>query len=352
MMKRVFFIFFIFLLTCVNTGGDSVGTKSIISLLNFSKTLIEDGELSYLYYQQFPTSPNEKGNRLREIVAFREQELRDAKKKKDEALRKVILKNLEQEKKYEPFRESDAYFVFAEVSLVFQMRPDYATTGDGINYRMEAIDRYNNHPSLGHIRHFNDGYEYIFLGNGTDTLTVIRASQFKKILPVAGIEKEHKEDTLDEVNDIAGLPPSRFIDETRARVESTEFSGEQGYIIHHFPFENDEDIFVKVYVRSSLIPEVFREEYYFQSDAPIANAEGYWLRLRMDYSDFQIVKELNIAVPKVRVYKEFRSDGWQRRQSVYTLKEMSFNLGLPDHYFDIQETDLDDDKGNRKEFLR
>ena len=328
-------------------------TKSIISLLNFSKTLIQDGELTYLFYQQFPTSPNEKGKRLREIVAFREQELRDADKKGDEAYRKVILKNLEQEKKYEPFRNSDAYFVFAEVSLVFQMHPDYATTGDGIDYRMEAIDQYENQPSLGHIRHFNDGYEYLFLGNGTDTLTVIRASQFHKTLDVAGIEREHQEDTISEVNDIAALPPTHFIDETRANVQSTEFSSEKGYIITHFPFENDEEVLAKVYVRSSSIPEIFREDYYFQSDSPIANAEGYWLRVRVDYSDFQIVNELNIAVPKVRVHKEFRSDGWLRHQSVYTLKEMSFNLGFPENFFDLQETDLDDDKGSRKKlFMR
>ncbi len=322
--------------------------KSIISLLNFSKTLIQDGELSYLYYQQFPTDPNKKGNRMREIEAFREQEIRDAEQKKNEAFRKLVLRKLEREKKYEPFRESDDYFIFAEISLVFKMGTDSAKTGHEIDYRMEIISQYDKYPSLGHIRHFNDGFEDLFLGKGTDFFTVTRASQFDEIPSFAGIELEHQKDTINEVIDIAVLPPLDFIDETRASVESTEFSGEKGYIITHFPDKNDEKILVKVYVRSSSIPEVFREEWYFKSDAPIANAEGYWLRLREDHSDFQIVDELNIAVPKVRVQKEFRSDGWQRRQTVYTLKEMSFNLGLPEHFFDIQETDLDDDKGKRK----
>ena len=331
-----------------NVGGESVDTKSITSLLNFSKTLIQDGELSCLYFQQFPTAPHKKGNRMRDIEAFREQELRDATEKKDEVLRKAIIRKLEGEKKYEPFRESGDYFVFTEMSLVFKMRPASANTGNRIDYRMEIISQYDKYPSLGHMRHYNGGFEDLFIGIGTDFLTVSRGSQFRETPSFAGIEMEHNKGTMDEVIDMAALPPSAFIDETRASVEPTEFSGEKGYIITHFPDENDKKIFVKVYVRASSIPEVFREDYYFKSDAPIANADGYWLRLRKDYSDFQVVDELNIAVPKVRVHKEFASDGWQRRQSVYTLKEMRFNLGLPEHFFDIQYTDLDDDKGKRK----
>ena len=352
MMKQIFSILIIFFLTSAKIGGDSLEKNSIISLLNFSKTLIQDGELTCLFYDQFPTPPNEKGENLRNIVALREQELRNARKERDDAYRQAILNNLEHEKKYEPFRESDDYFVFSEVSIVFQMQPDYTTTGYGIDYRMSSIDRYEYHPSLGHIRHFNDGYEFLFLGSGTDFITVVRTSQFDSDRSVAGIEMKQEDDTTEEVNNITELPPFHLIDEEHANVQSTEFSGEKGYIITHFPFKNEKEVLAKVYVRSSSLPEVFREDYYFQSDSPNANAEGYWLRVRTEYSDFQYVSDLNITVPKKRVRTEFRSNGWLQRQTVYTIKEMSFNLGLPEYFFEIQETDLDDDKGNRKEIIR
>lgn len=323
--------------------------NSKVTLLNFSKTLIQDGELSFLFFEQFPKPSDEKGKRLRDIVAFREQELRNAHEDENPAAyRQAILENLEKEKEHEPFRASDAFFTFAEVSLVFRMQPNYTTTGEGIDYRMETTGRFENHPSLGSIRFFNAGYEYLFLGNRVDTLTVLRVSQFQNTPFVSSIVKEHKEDTISEVIFAAEVPPTHFIDIARAQVQPAEFSGEKGYIITHFPFENDKEVLAKVYVRSSSLPEIFREDYYFQSESPNANAEGYWLRARTDYSDFQVVNELNIAVPKVRIHEEFRHDGWLHRRTIYTLKEMNFNIGLPENFFDWSETDLKDDKGTRK----
>ena len=77
--------------------------KSLITLLNFSRTLIQDGEIAYLFYERFPTSPDEVGKRLREIVAFREQELRDVHQDENpETLRKAIYENLEAEKSMNP----------------------------------------------------------------------------------------------------------------------------------------------------------------------------------------------------------------------------------------------------------
>ena len=352
-MKQAFLILGLFLLINPKIGISQMDANSMITLLNFSKSLIQDGEMSFLFYEQFPVPPEEKGKRLRDIIAFREQELRDADKDEaSDAYRKTILKNLENEKRYEPFRDSDEFFIFAEVSLVFQNAPDYADTSM-MDYRMEIIGRFENHLSLGSIRFFNAGYEYLFLRNGIETLQVIRATQFdnSSIVRVAGIDKEQEEDTVStmtEVTDAAQVPPTDLIDVTRAQVHPTEFSGEKGYIITYFSSE-DEQILAKVYVRLSTLPEVFREEFYFQSESPNANADGFWLRLRKDYSDFHTVDGLNLAVPKVRLHKEFRENGGLHRQTVYILKEMDFNLGLSEIFFEWQEADLDDGKGNRKE---
>lgn len=323
--------------------------SSTVELINFSKTLIQDGEILFLFYEQFPKSPDEKGKRLREIIAFREQELSNANKDTDPgAYRQVILENLENEKMYEPFRDSDDFFTFTEVSLVFRMRLDYATAG-GIDYWMNTVDRFEKHSSLGSVRFFSGGYEYSFFGNGIDRLKVLRITQFHNTRITSGIEKEHTEDTLPEVFEIAEVPPLHFIDPTRAKVEHGEFGGEKGVIITHFPFADDQEVKTKIYVRFSPLPEVFREEYYFQSESPNADAEGYWLRASAEHSDFQAIANLNLTIPKVRIYKEFRPDGWLHRQAVYTVKGMDFNLGFLDRFFDLQETDLDDDKGARHE---
>lgn len=351
-MKRAFLILGIFLLTIFRTGASQMDANSTIELINFSKTLIQDGEISFLFYEQFPKPPDEKGKRLREIIAFREKELSNAAKDTDPgAYRQAILENLENEKRYEPFRESDDFFIFVEASLVFRMRPDYATAG-GIDYWMNTTDRFERHPSLGSVRFFSSGYEYSFLGNGVDRLKVLRVTQFHNTHITSGIDKEKKEDTLSEVYGVAEVPPTHFIDLTRAKVESAEFGDEKGFIITHFPFADDEEVRTKVYIRFSPLPEVFREEYYFQSESPNADMDGYWLRTRTAYSDFQVIEDLNLAIPKVRIHKEFRPDGWLHRQTVYTIKEMNFNLGFPDHFFDLQETDLDDDKGVRHEIRK
>ena len=347
-MKKALLILGLLLLINAKTGVGEMDGNSVIALLNYSKNLIQDGEMSFLFYEQFPTLPDEKGERLSAIVEFREQELRDADKDEDPAAyRKAIIKNLEKEKKYEPFQDSDKYFMFAEASLAFKKAPDYVESGL-INYRMNVTCRFENYPSLGSIRYFNAGYEYLYLSNTVDNLLVLRATQFNNTAAVSGIDKARTEDTITTVNDTTHVPPTDLIDVKRAQVHPTEFSGDRGYIITHFPYE-DELFLKKVYVRISPLPEVFREEYYFQSDSPNANADGYWLRLRREYSDFYTVEGLNLAVPKVRVHKEFRSDGLLHRQTVYTIQEMNFNLGLPDNFFEWQETDLQDDEGQMKE---
>ena len=334
-----------------NSEGDIVDTNSVISLINASKTLIQNGEISCLFFQQFPTHPDEKGRRLREIVAFREQELQNADEEGDRTFRQNILRNLEKEKKYEPFRDSTEYFQFVEIFLIFQMRPDYAITGNSIDSVMSCIDRYENFPSLGHRRYFINGYEYLFLNNATEQITVSRGSQFSNTENYAGVERKYEEEKIDEVGYIAGIPPTRFILENEANVEATEFSGEKGFIISYYPRIDDKSVLTKVFVRSLPSPQVFREEYYYKSESPNANGEGYWLTVRYKYSDFQMVNDLNFAVPKVRLIEEFDSDGWLRRRNIYVLKEMNFNIGFPEGFFDLHVNDFDNDKGTRKNFI-
>ena len=153
-------------------GENQMDLQSMVELLNFSKQLVQDGEMSFLCYDYVPRSAEEKDNALRDIIAFREKELRNAEKKGGRKnLRPVILKNLENEKKYEPFQYSDAYFTFTECTLVFRMQEDYRR--NEVDFRLVITDRFGNHPSLGSIRYHNGGYEYIFLRSGEDTLDLI-----------------------------------------------------------------------------------------------------------------------------------------------------------------------------------
>lgn len=52
---------------------------------------------------------------------------------------------------------------------------------------------------------------------------------------------------------------------------------------------------------------VFKEEFYYQSESPYADTEGYWLRKIDMYRDFELVEALSIAFPRVREAREFRS---------------------------------------------
>ncbi len=340
----IFFLVSMFLSINISIGENQMDLKSMVELLNFSKQLVQDGEMTFLYYHYFPSSVEEKDEVLRDMIAFREKELRDAKKKGDpDNLRPIILQNLENEKKYEPFRYSDAYFGFSENTLVFRLQEDYSKTGDEVDYRMVTTDRFENHPSLGSIRHLNGGFEYIFLRSGTDALTLYRASQFHTGLNVCWIGISRRSDLSFEVSNTATILPSIHIDETSASMEYSEYAGENCYIISYFP--NEDDLLkMKVYVRFSPLPEIFREEYLNKN----AETEEYWLRLSKDYSDFETIESISLAIPKRRDHKEFRKNGEQRRRTVFTIKEMDFNIGLPEDYFDWKLQDLDYDNGDRK----
>ena len=229
------------------------------------------------------------------------------------------------------------------------MRDDYRT--NEVDYRLLSTDRFGNHPSLGSIRYHNGGYEYIFLRSGEDTLDLYQASQFQTSRNVCSIKKSRSSRIALEVGSTVTVLPSMYIDEASASMEYSEYGGEKCYIISHFPKEDD-FLKVKVYVRFSPLPEIFRQEYLNKNDTPNADADEYWLRLSLDYSDFETIESISLAIPKKRYHKEFRINGELRRRTVYTIKEMDFNLGLPEDYFDWKLQDLDYDDGDRKKVFR
>lgn len=334
------FVVSIFLLLDISFGESQMDLQSMVELLNFSKQLVQDGEMTFLNYNYHPKSDEEKDKTMREIIAFRKEELRNN-EKGDPGLRTMILKNLELEKNYEPFRFSDAYFRFSECTLVFRMRDDYKRSE--VDFKLVVRDRFENYPSLGSTRYLCGGYEYIFLRRGEDALSLHRGSQFQISQSASTITKYRRSDLEMSVDSTVTILPSMYIDKASASMEYSAYAGEKCYIISHFPLEND-FLKLKVYVRFSPLPEIFREEALNKKD----KTDEYWVRLSMDYSDFETIEGISLAIPKRRDQKEFLIDGELRRRSVYTIKEMDFNIGLPEDYFKWKLQDLDNDNGDRK----
>lgn len=321
--------------------------KTLIQLLNYSRTLIQDGEIKFLLYKQFPTHPDDVGAVHRKLVADWERQLREnpPKSKNPGALRKQILGYLEEEKKYGDFRGSKEFFSFVEANLVFQEHPQSA-------HRMQIISRFEKYPSFGSTRFFNGGGQFCFFSNGTKAFRWDPPGQFAHDRRVGHVE-ERANKTHHEADLAKGLPPTNFIDETQAEVDLSKDSTEvPTYVITYSPREK---IKAKVYVRLKAgLPVVFREEFYFEGDSPQADAEGYWLARVKIYRDFERVEALNITVPKVREDHQFRRvDGFMRYRAIIIIKEMDFNLGLPINFFywdvaeltgenDIHEKNLSD----------
>ena len=315
-------------------------SKTLIQLLNYSRTLIQNGEIKFLFYEQFPIHPDDVGNRQRVLVNNYEKQLRENPPKSENpaGLRKEILRHLEKEKKFGKFR--DKMFSFVESNLVFQNKPQFG-------YRMEVVSRFENYPSFDSTRFFNGGGLFYFLSNGTKTLRGCPPDQFANDRRTGSLERRDRAEHP-EVIMAQGLPPTFSIDETGAEVRLLKDSIDHPvYIITYRPRG---EIKKKVYVKIEAgLPKVTREETYYKSESSRADAEGYWLRLVKTYNDFEYVKGLNIAIPKVREEQEFRSvDDFMRRRTIMVIKEMNFNLGLPTDFFDWDESELTNDNGKRK----
>ena len=314
--------------------------KDLIQLLNYSKTLIQDGEIKFLFYEQFPRHPDDVGDIQRFFLNDYEKQLRENPPRSENpaALRKEILIHIEEEKKFGKFR--DKLLSFVEGNLVFQGTPQYG-------YRMEVISRFEGYPSFESLRFFNGGSLFYFFSNSTKTLNGILPGQVANDRRLGSVRRvdftEHPEVIM-----ATGLPPTISINETEVEVCLLDNNIDEP--VHIITYRHSEKTRTKVYVQiKSGLPEVTREETYYKSDSPHADAEGYWLRLVNTYSDFERVDGLDITVPKVREEQEYRgSDGFMRRRTVMVITEMDFNLGFPTDFFDLDESELANDEGRRK----
>ena len=327
--------------------------EALIQFLNFSQTLIQDGELKLMLYRRFPTPPDKVGMEHRRMMAGFERELRDLPNDAPdyEVRRNTILKYIEEEKRYGGSRDADYNFQFSELNLTFQVRPGSIE----VDYRLERIFPLEHFPSLALKRFRGIGGQDFFFSNRFQSLKIRTPNPLKNKRHMATILKKIKQDedwSMDfqdaVVDDATTFPPVHFIDINEAQISQSEFNGEDVTVIAHvLPTSEDEVVKAVVYVRFVAgVPQVFREEFYYQSQSPQMDEDGFWLRSVYDYRDFETVENLNIAIPKVKEMKEYRSvDGFMRFHSIITIKEMNFNLGFPTNFFDWNEAELTNDDG-------
>ena len=329
--------------------------KTLINLLNYSKTLIQNGEIKYLYYEQSFIRPENVGAEHSETIEDLKQQLREEplKSQNPEALRKAILIELEKQKKYGAFRDSNELFSFVEVNLIFQ--PQYA-------YRMEVISRFERYPSFNAALFFGGGGQFYRFSNSVKQLNGGVPGQFsnsREIGYLEVIDLEQSEDAFSDftVNILTNLPSLVWYplptDEDLSKVYATKDSDDVPvYVITSF-FKNGERR-KKIYVKlKDGLPEVFREEMYHKHDSPLSDTEGYRLSSVRMYSDFERVETLNIAVPKVieeRMFS-FSDDEFLERRIIVIIKEMDFNLELPTNFFDWDVLELTGDN-DRHEKIR
>jgi len=348
-MRFRYFLFLVLLiLSGIRIGEGKIDDKTLIHILNFSDTVIQDGEIRCLFYQRFPTHPDDVGTEHAKLVGNWEKQLSEnpQKSQNPKAVHKQILRHLEQEKRYGGFRGADNQFQFTELNLNFQSPPLQNPMEVKHAYRLESVSCFDNYPSLGHIRFFNGGDRLYFLSNGYQNLMGSPPNQFANDRRIGYLERR-EENLQFQVITALSIPPSYLIDEREAKVSSSKIDGDTVYVITHYPVDRLKAL---IYVRlKNRLPEVFKEEFYYQSESPLSDPEGYWLRLTKTYSDFEHDNVLNITVPKVREEHEFLgTDGFMRRHTVMTIKEMDFNLGFPVGFFDWNEAELNSDNGKRK----
>lgn len=309
--------------------------QTFISIFNYSKTLIQDAEIKFLWYVNTPTHPDDVGKFLQDFIQHRKQEYRDAPEKSSdpERLRRAILEDIARAKTYGPFRDSNQDFVFKDVNLVFQRLPDSSEQDQQFNYRMELISCFDTFPSVDFARYYAAGRQEHFAVNLRKKLNGVLPDQFDNERCIGDFTEHPIEDTdFWMISFPFSLPPATLSsDKANVQIESAEVDGQDVFIITHFPHEG---VLTKIYGRPTDIPHIFREEHYYKSKSPNANEDGYWLRLVEEYRDFVPIETLGIAYPKTYESKEYRPDGFIRRNEIITIIEMAFNQGLPSNFFD------------------
>ena len=337
------------LLFGARTGACEMDAKTLIQLLNFSQTLIQNGEIQFLYYNKYPTHPDDIGTAKRKLIALWEEQMREnvPKSQNPEVLRKRLLRRIENEKKYRDFGDSDENIIFIESNLVFQRIPgNLKEPWSQYAYRLEDNFLFENYPSLEHLRFFVGCEQHHFFSNRSKILMGSSPNQFRNDNHIGYLQRLNKH-VPGKVIRATNIPPGFLLNETQSEVRFLENgTSELSYLITHRP---PHDVKIKIYVRiKDGLPEVFRQEAYYRSESPLADTEGYWLVLLNEYRDFEWIPTLSITLPKVREEKEFRADGFMRRHSILTIKEMNFNLGFPTNFFDWDESELTDENGRRK----
>lgn len=322
-------------------------SKTLINLLNFSKTLIQNGEIKFLFYRQNFMPPEEVGVAHSEVLEDLERQLRENPPKDDdpEALRKEILKQIELEKKYGALEDSNEWFQFIECNLAFHM--DYT-------YRLEIISRFENFPSLGSLRFYGGDGQFCRYSNSSKRLERVFPGHLDNDVTVGSFAEYELDDPMKaymyEVFLAAHLPPPVVsIDETNSKVHLTKNSaGMPLYIITQF---YKGKISYKFYVRiNNGLPEVYKEEYYVIDDPSHPEGKQNYLSYVRLYRNFERVEKLNITIPKVVEVKLLALDEVSIEQhTIVEIKERSLNLEFPTNFFDWDKSDLtgNNDRNNK-----
>lgn len=307
--------------------------NTLITYLNLSKTLIHDGEFKLMIYDKGLKRPEEIGKNQRKFIATHEQEL-DKTSEKLKEKRKRILNDIEELKKYGGFRDSPKHFDFFEVNMVCQISSGITVdqqkySRQSLNYRIEIIDRFDKYPSLAMQRFYNAPKQVISFPKAAGFELSYPHQFAKSTSNIVGI--------IQDTNWIYNFPPIypvNFIDENNAKVtHEISSAGESITYISHFPF-SDKTVRIKLYIRFvDGLPQVFQEEFHYKSNSPIADEDGYWVRIKNIYSDFQIVSSLNTPFPRRMESRYYAEDGWQLEHEIISIKEMDVNLGLPANFF-------------------
>ena len=330
--------------------------KTLMQVLNTYETLIQDGEIQFLYYQKNPIPPEDVGRGQRTLISLWEEQMREnvPKSQNPEVLRKRLLNRIEREKKYGNFRDSHEEFAFLETNLVFQVTYGMGNPGEPWTqyaYRLEQNFLSQNYPSLEHLRFFVGGGQRNQFSNRSKVLRQVPPNQFDNEILTGYLERldQHHLYAPQAIIMASHLPnfPS-FSEKHNNEVQFTKNDmGEPIYLITHI--NSTSDLKIKIYVRlKNGLPEVFQHEVYHRDESPHTDTEEYSLLYLRMYREFEWVPALNITFPKVHEEKGFRSDGFMRRHTILTITEMDFNLGLPTDFFDWDESELTDDEGRRK----
>lgn len=325
---------------------------ALIQLINYNQTLIQDGEIKFLLYQKNPIHPDDIGKRQRTIISLWKEQMQEnvPKSQHPDVLRRRLLNRIESEKEYGGFWDSDARFVFLESNLAFQVFRGKGKPGEPwtqYTYRLEKNHLFENYPSVEHIRFFGGRLQKCTFSNPSKMLRIIFPHQFDNDRILGSSEKLNPGFPV-LVTMVTDVPPGFPL--TKAGKNEVFLSkiatDEHTYLL---TYRNPKNLEIKSYARlKNGLPEIFKQEFYLNNELPHTDTEKNRLFILKEYRDFEWVPELNIAFPKVREEKRFRTDGFMHEHSIVTIKEMDFNIGFPTDFFDWNEKDLVTDEGLHK----